>query len=320
MRLVQSIALSAAAAFAIPSAAEAAAACDRACLETQVGNYLDALASHDRAKAALAPGVRFTENGQELAVGDGLWGTITGLGSYRHVFADPDSGQAAVITTVTEHAARSILVARLKLTDGRITEIETIVSRPGGSGPMARGGEMLEERKAPEAIWTSAVPPTERMSRADLQRVANKYFAGLEKNDGKGDYPFSDDCNRIENGFQTTNQKAPSGASGPAATIMTLGCKAQFQTGFFRFVDRIRDRRFPLIDVERGVVFALGFFDHSGTVPKVTLTDGQTVDVSLTSPFTWEIGEAFKIEKGRIRRIEAAMTQSPYGMRPNWPD
>ena len=30
------------------------------------------------------------------------------------------------------------------------------------------------------------------------------YFAGLEKNDGKGEYPFTDDCVRIEGGMQTT--------------------------------------------------------------------------------------------------------------------
>jgi hypothetical protein len=158
------------------------------------------------------------------------------------------------------------------------------------------------------------------MSRADLRRIADMYFAGLEKNDGKGDYPFADDCDRIENGFQTTNQATPPDTGIYLAHFMTMSCRAQFETGFFRFVDRIRDRRFPVIDVERGVVFALGFFDHSGTVPQVTLTSGETVEVNLRTPFTWEIGEAFKIEKGLIRRIEAAMTQAPYGMRPNWPE
>lgn len=36
--------------------------------------------------------------------------------------------------------------------------------------------------------------------------------------------------------------------------------------------------------------------------------------------FTWEVCEAFKIEHGLIRWIEAVFTQAPYGMRPNWPE
>jgi hypothetical protein len=35
-----------------------------------------------------------------------------------------------------------------------------------------------------------------------------------------------------------------------------LGCKAQFETGFFHFVTRIRDRRFAVVDEERGLVLA----------------------------------------------------------------
>ena len=55
--------------------------CDRACLETFVDRYLDAVAVHDPAKAPLAKGARLTENGQKLEVGDGLWNTMTGKGA-----------------------------------------------------------------------------------------------------------------------------------------------------------------------------------------------------------------------------------------------
>jgi hypothetical protein len=100
---------------------------------------------------------------------------------------------------------------------------------------------------------------------------------------------------------------------------MAMSAKEQLETGFFAFVDRIRHRRFPVIDEELGLVFAFGFFDHSGTVRSYTLANGRTIPASLDRPFTWEIGEAFKIEKGLITRIEAVMTPCPYGMPPNWP-
>ncbi len=293
---------------------------DRTDLERAVRLYLDALAAHDPATAALADDVRFTENGQELKIGDGLWGTVSGVGGYRHIFADSESGEVAVFTTVREQQTHSILTARLRLTNGRIDQIETIVARPAASGVMAKGADLLEERGRPEAAWAVPVLEAERMPREELRRIADMYFAGLEKNDGRGDYPFADDCNRIENGYSTTNQVEPPDTGIYMDHFMAMTCKAQFETGFFRFVDRIRDRRFPVIDRERGIVFALAFFDHSGTVPEVTLTSGETIPVNVRTPFTWQIGEAFRIEKGLMRGIEAVMTQVPYGMRPNWAD
>ena len=61
------------------------------------------------------------------------------------------------------------------------------------------------------------------------------------------------------------------------------------------------------------------FFDHSGTVPEVTLTNGTTISIGISAPFTWQIAEAFRIENGLITRIEAILQPCPYGMKPNWP-
>jgi hypothetical protein len=47
------------------------------------------------------------------------------------------------------------------------------------------------------------------MSRADLIRVANMYFTGMQKNDGLGEYPFASDCDRFENASQSTNAETP---------------------------------------------------------------------------------------------------------------
>ena len=63
--------------------------CDRTCLEGVVEKYLAALVAHDPSRLPLAVNVRFTENGQELHLGDGLWGTTSGLGKYQLYVADP---------------------------------------------------------------------------------------------------------------------------------------------------------------------------------------------------------------------------------------
>lgn len=303
-----------------------ATSCDRDCLIGFMNRYLDAVVAHDPSKIQKAVRVRFTEDGQQLTLGDGLWGTATARGAYSHYFPDPQTGNIGFFGTMRENGQPVLLAARLKIVDRKVAEIETIV--PRDHTPMAKAGiARLEEMQHPGAIWNEDVPAAERMSRAALIRTANKYFTGLQRNKPKGDYSFfADDCNRLENGMQTTNAKPSASAQSTGGTqpdnegakVMTLGCRAQFSTGFFQMVTRIRDRRFLAVDVQKGVVFSFVFFDHDGQVRQETLADGRTIPVDLKAPFTWELAEAFKIEKGHIRRIEAVMKQAPYGMKPGW--
>jgi len=171
----------------------------------------------------------------------------------------------------------------------------------------------------PNPLLVTEIPAGERATREELVKTANMYFSGLQNNDGKGVYPFADDCNRIENASPTTNNSERY-KSDPSIgnEIMSLGCAAQFKTGYFRIVTRIRDRRFVIVDRERGLAFAFTFFDHAGTVKSMTLTDGRIVPATLRHPFTWEVGELFKIEKGKIRFVQAALTQEPYGIKSGW--
>jgi len=104
--------------------------------------------------------------------------------------------------------------------------------------------------------------------------------------------------------------------------IVGMTCEAQQKSGFFPFVTSIRDRRFPVVDRERGVVVAFGFFDHSGTVSEILLTNGTKVNSPLRTPTTFMMSEAFQIEKdrnkagaGRIDQVEAVMASAPYKMR-----
>jgi len=294
---------------------------ERARLQAAIDRVLDRAGSDEAASAF--GGARYTENGQELPVGEGLWATADKVGPYCHLFLDPEAGQAACFATLTEGRTRSIMALRVKATGAEVGEIEAIVARPalfGGAGAFGDGPGALDASGGADPAWNEVIHPSERIDRAGLRRVADMYFAGLERNDGKGDYPFSDDCIRIENGFRTTGvAPAPGAGKTPyAEAFRALSAKEQFETGYFRFVDRIRDRRFPVIDPERGLVFALAFFDHSGTVRDYQLADG-TPRKGIDRPFSWMIAEAFRIERGLITRIEALMTECPYGMKPGWP-
>ena len=129
------------------------------------------------------------------------------------------------------------------------------------------------------------------------------YFSGIELNDGRGNYPFQDTCARLENGFVTAGDPAAVlGLAAPATPARPASsCRQQFESGMFHYVTRIRDRRFVAVDRERGIAFAFAFFDNAaGEARNVTLRDGRQVASGSTVPWTWQIAEAFKIEKGLI--------------------
>ena len=65
--------------------------CDRTCLSDTAESYLSAMLAHDPAKVPMAKGVRYTENGVELPLPDGLWRTLQSVGKYRLIVADPQT-------------------------------------------------------------------------------------------------------------------------------------------------------------------------------------------------------------------------------------
>jgi hypothetical protein len=289
-----------------------AASCDRACLDGFVDQYLTALAARDASSLPVTSDVKFTENGTVLKLGEGLWGTANGLGKFRLYTDDPATGEVGFIGVVHEWDRPAILVLRLKIADKKITEIETIVNRD------IPGATALDKIGTPDSVLTADVPEAERGSREELIKVSNRYFSDLERSSGNGANLFTADCNRIEGGTQTTNNPALDAGRPYSYPIFGMGCEAQFKTGFFTFVTRIRDRRFMVVDRERGLVFAFVFFDHNGTVKSITTNDGTTFPESLRHPLTWEIGVVFKIEKGKIAFIQGVPTQAQYGLEPGW--
>ena len=299
-------------------------ACDRACLEGFVERYFDALIDNDPSKVPLAEDVIFTEDGQRLLIGDGLWNTMKSKGPYRLYTTDVPAGQVAVLATINEDhrdpalETPALIAVRLKVENQVITQIEQLVVRSESAANNVNNIGM------PHEIYLTEVPPENRMSRAAMIETANKYFTGMQQNDGKGDYPFAEDCHRIENGMAATNNPTPEGETRPDPKT-ALGysgqwtCLEQFESGLIHFVHRIRDRRFVAVDEERGIVFSFVFFDHPGGDTRTfQVPDGRTVTAGPVQPWTWQIAELFKVENNQIRRIEAILARSPYGMNSGW--
>ncbi len=289
--------------------------CDRACLEGLVEQFLEAVIAHDPQRVPFGKDLKYTENGQKLDLGDGMWRTLTARGTFRMFVTDVEAGQVAYLGSVKEDDIPAVIAVHLAVKNRRIIAAEVFLQRNEKS---ADGFDKIGY------AWTQGVPAAERMSRAELVKVANQYFSGLERNDGKGKYPFAPDCNRIENGMNSTNVPTPMGETRPDPKTADRysgqwSCREQFESGLLYFVSRIRDRRFVAVDPERGLVFSYVFFDHSaGDTRRFKTPTGRDVVAGPRQPWTWELAEAFQIRKGEIHQIQAIMERVPYGMNSGW--
>ena len=297
--------------------------CNRTCLEDLVNQYRAALVAHDPKRLPVSADVVYTENDQKIDLGDGFWKTAEGIGNYKHIFADPEAGQVGFMGTMREAGGPILMSLRLRVQLGRITEVESIYFKPGGGGPNNIAAMDAPGYK-PEDLWFKTIPPAQRPSRQEMISVADAYFSGLQKNDGKGvngtgTYPFTNDCDRIENGSHTTNVPRPPNEPKDAVNGFALDCMAQFKLGYYFVVQSIHHRRYPLVDAEHGVVWSHAVFDQ-GTVNKGVLSTGQEYTFrGFNRPSSILVSEAFLIENGKIRRVEMIGPASTYHLNSAWP-
>ncbi len=271
---------------AMASAQGAGAACDRRCLLRVLTDYTEALTDNDTTRLALAPGLRVTSNGAAAPLGkSAAWGPGRRL-PYRHVFVDPVTGAAVfygVLTTAAPSPRQQTAaagsarwwyyVARLKVEDHRITEVEEIVYEraPAGFGADASTLHLADR------IYDTVLPESERSSREQLFAIANAYFDAVSRRVDYHDVPWHPECQRIELGVFTVNAPATAGS-----------CGGEFKVPSMKWT--VENRRFYIADVERGVVLAVGNFT---TPPEFPRNNGSVVM------------EVFKVQDGLIRHIEA---------------
>ena len=282
----------------------------RSALYAVLDQYLAALKGRDPSRVRWSARVYNTENNVALMVGDGLWGTITGLGTYDLRFCDEAGRQVGWFGTVDETDENSAIALRLKVdAEGAIAEVETLVVRQADSG--LKFEPQRFETKPP---LIELVEPARRSPRERLVSIAHGYFDTLQLNDGTLFVRFHPDCQRVENGVQTTHN--PEFAR--VVPVAALSCEAQLRLGNYRYDDRLRARRYELVDEERGLVFAGAFIDHCGRLADYRLTDGRVVTSHIRRPHSFYLLELFKIEDGMIRQIEANFITVPYNMPSPW--
>lgn len=312
----------------IGTASASAASCDEGCLKGFVDQYLAALVAHDPARLPVAKHVRFTENGVQLPLGEALWLTFSGLGTYRHDFYDPQSGGVASYVSIRENGFPDFLALRLKIVNRKITQIETVV---------VRNAKSAETMPPVEPIWNEIEPPSTRLTRAQLVKGALGYLRAVAFENGKL-APFAESCIRLEDGgvmalgphdeppvpMPPLPPKVADSNLWIAAvrSTMGMGCTKQLDTKVYAFITGYGHPRFPIVDVKRQIVFGIFNFRRRGTVKQVTMPNGKTYQMMPSTQWPNEVlnTEAWKFKDGKITRIEAVFKgDQDYKTGTGWP-
>jgi hypothetical protein len=298
-----------------------AAPCGHACLERIGSEYLAAYIKHDPSQAPISKSVRYSENNVLLSFPDGTWDTVSKDLGGTLIFSDPVTGGVGIYTaTMQSDKTPGYLAVRLKVENGLITQIEQI-----SATQRYTGGVFKDPTSLPEPLnypdLARPLSPSERISRAKMIEVANGYFNTLEHNDGTLKTRFGPNCQRSENGEDSSAPSPPNSAFGSIAPEHR-NCWWGFTQGFYSFNNRVRDRDFVVIDEEKGLVLARAYIDHKGVASQTHPgPDGvKRPSFGPREPHTWSLLETFKIEHGgELGPIRADFIQVPYYMPPVWP-
>ncbi len=279
------IVLTAAALLAMAPAAHAAESCDRSCLIGVADQYMDAMAAQKPAGLPWADKVRYSENSVPMAIGDGLWGAISGHSKTALKVADPKTGEVAWIGETEEHGQPGFFAMTMKVEAGKIAAVDAVIRRSGGPPEYSDPGAWTPD---PTFAETEKKP----LPRAQLIAAVNGY---LDAQEGKtSPVKFASDCGRKVNGVVVTKGKTATGG--------VEGCAAQLKAGVFRPIEKVRARRFAVVD---------GYQDFP---EKLDAYAGRPAPAKY--PYSLGFIAAFKIKDGGVYCVEEISTALPYRMPP----
>jgi hypothetical protein len=297
---------------------------DREPLIRLMNQYLEAVVKHDPAGLPLAADVKLVENITPTPVGEGLWKTATGgPGKFKVYVSDPVSGQIAFLGVIESEGKPRLLSARLKVVNGRITEIDHMVSSLGMDGGVP------DTLIAPREGLVTKLTPAERVPRGQMIKAAMGYYEAIEFSDGTL-APFADECSRHENGMATSNnqQSKPAADPKPAdafsafmAAIVPMKCGEQLSTGNAGYITKMNQRRVAAVDEEMGLVMIFSMMNHDGEPNPLPVRNvpGITEIPNTWGQFTVPAMHLYKVKNGLVYEIETnAIVGVPYQASDGW--
>ena len=274
--------------------------CDETCLFQLAGRFMDTMVESYLDGAPLADDIRMTENGVDVVPGEGIWETTLGW-SVRHTFVDEVQGGIGIFGVVSDQDGSEAIVAfRLQEEGGLITESEGLIVREGEFPLFNPDGIPARHQ------FSAYVPQHRQNTRSELIEIAEGYFEGLANGDPSA-LQFHPDCDRRENGFQTTNNPPR----------INRSCADLYP---FVYMHSFREPAFPVVDTELGLVLGVTAFD----MPEQELTidiRGRPFHINPETrrlPRTLFLYELFKVDNGQIIVIDAVLMNQPFGTAMNW--
>src|SRR5215510_15893204 len=278
------------------SAIEARAECNRACLTGFVDTYFQALTANAPAKVPLAANAKVTLNGRAVSLAQAFWD-----GAERTVYRFDivnerlgDTGTEAVV--LNADGSKTMYMVRLKVVDGRITEIETIRANKGEADRLWDPDNLTAVSPALQL----SIREADQDSYYGLIAAAESYWRAFQTNGTDAYHPASlmPDARRFENGVQTTG-------------LVRNGVYASASEGFDkgRFKGRnLWDRRYPVVDAERGIVLSIVRFG---------LKDGMKSESAATTNDRL-VAEFFAVKSGLIQEVHAVLFNLPDAKPTGW--
>jgi hypothetical protein len=180
----------------------AQAGCTRSMLQAAADSYISAQTAGDLSKMSLAPKVKYLENMKETTQDKGLWNTALPIAFHRSIY---DAGRCMTFSEVivTEGGHPYVLGTRLKINDGKVSEIDSLVTDQGDW--LFNAQDYLKYSKAED--WP-VLPIDDRVSRQDLIDAGNQYLDFVFMDKGIRP-PWGTPCARLEGGAYTNAKNEP---------------------------------------------------------------------------------------------------------------
>jgi hypothetical protein len=251
-----------------------AATCDQACLTGIMDGFIKAMTTGSSASVPLAQDAEVRENTKVVTLDSTAWKQVKAI---RSSFAVADALTGNVVSRVGVELADGkpgYISTRLKVAaGGRVTDVEMSAD----TSPRVVGAYVWNL----DTKLTAVLPPEQRMTRVALEALARRYFNGLSTH--QPDPADFDDaaCNRFHSGQQVTNiaRNAVEGGRGMTCSESNTGDRPWGPAG---------EQRFPVIDVERGLMFGVTLLHY------------------LRNPTSSQmyVSEVFKVIGGKIVKVD----------------
>ena len=271
--------------------------CNRACLNGFADTFLKALAANTPNTVPLAPNAKVTINGRVVPLAQAFWDSAEKT-VYRFDIVNPRLGDSATEAVVLNaDGSKTMYMVRLKVLDGKITEVETIKANKGEADRLWDPDNLKEVGPAMQLTMREA----DQDSYYGLIAAAESYWRAFQTN-GTPEYhraALLPDTKRFENGVQTTGM-VRDGAYVSAASGFDQG----------RFIGRnLWDRRYAVVDEERGIVLCMVRFGlKAGAKSQNVATSNDRL-----------VAEFFAIQSGQIKEVQAVLFNLPDAKPTGWP-